>query len=81
MYLLSRSTLKQCIYEADLHQNYIFTKQIYTKTIKYQSITSNEMKNRQSFAPSPPPSHSLPLFPLSFFFRIIMTFRLNFGVI
>jgi hypothetical protein len=47
---------------------------MHTKTIKYQSITSNETKNRQSFAPSPPPPHSLLLFPLSFlFFQIIMS--------
>jgi hypothetical protein len=38
------------------------------QTIKYLSITSNETKNRQSFAPSPPPPHSLLFFPLSFFF-------------
>jgi hypothetical protein len=41
---------------------------MHTKTIKYQSITSNETKNRQSFAPSPPPPHSLLLFPISFLF-------------
>jgi hypothetical protein len=48
------------------------------QTIKYRSITSNKMKNRQSFAPLPPPTHSLLLFPLSFFFRIIMTFWAEF---
>jgi hypothetical protein len=54
-------------------------KHIYTKTIKFESITSNETKNRQSFAPSPPPpSLPSPLPPLFSFFRIIMTFSAKF---
>jgi hypothetical protein len=68
MYLLSRSTLKV-----------ISTKHIYTtKTIKFESITSNETKNRRA-------SHldHLLLTPFSsspslFFFRIITTFSVEF---
>jgi hypothetical protein len=67
MYSLSRSTL-----------NYVLTAQIYTRTVYLLStytlkllsfsITSNETKNRQSFAPSPPPPSLPSPLPLSFLF-------------
>jgi hypothetical protein len=70
-----RSTADKKVIERNLNlkhltsrhtQNYISTKHI--ETIKYQSITSNQTKNRHSFAPSPPRPHSLLLSPSLFFF-------------
>jgi hypothetical protein len=76
MYLLSRYTQKLCISWADLHQN---TKHIYTKTIKFQSITSNETEKpaelRTFTISSLTPFSSSPSLSFS---RIIMTFSVEF---
>jgi hypothetical protein len=44
----------------------------------YRSVVVGRCRIWRSFAPSPPPRQSLLLFPLSFFFRLIMTFSAEF---